>query len=135
MITHLYNNSVSKVPNANLPHKCLPLIRLESITRTGENIYYPNTILEECYYEIKEIKKTRRITKNFEKSAFNESDNEPYTSSDDGSDNDDVYSTKSENNVSNESQKPFKKYKKSIKKSKSSVIYESKNCISIIIKA
>ena len=91
MITNFYNNSVPKVPNANLPYKLLPLIRLESITRTGENLYYSNTILEKCYHEIKKIKKTRRITKKFEKSASDKLDNEPHTSSDDGNYDDDVY--------------------------------------------
>ena len=72
------------------------------------------------------MKKTNSITKYFEKSASDESDNEPYTSSDDGSnDNDEEYfkksknseSNESENNESNESKKPSKKSKKPYKKS------------------
>ena len=57
MITNFHRSKVSKAPNANSPYKCLPFIRLESITITEENLYYPNTTLEECKYDEKIFKK------------------------------------------------------------------------------
>ena len=41
-----------KVPKENVSHKCLSLIRLDSVIRVNKK-YYPETLLEECKYEIK----------------------------------------------------------------------------------
>ena len=80
------------------------MIKLESIIRSEENLSYPQTILEECKYDVKNIRRNRHITDEFETSASDESDNEPDTSSDDGSeddDNDEEILGGSENNESN----------------------------------
>ena len=44
---------------------------------------------KECKYDVKNILKSRPITDKLEKSASDESDNEPDSDSDDGSDDDD----------------------------------------------
>ena len=80
------------------------MIKLESTIRSEETLYYPQTILEECKYDVKNIKRSRRITDEFEKSASDESDNEPDSDSNDGSDNDDddeEFLRKLESNKSN----------------------------------
>ena len=55
---------------------------LESVIRTHKK-YYPQTLLEECKYEIKK-KKIERLINDLNQSLSNESDSE----SDNGSDND-----------------------------------------------
>ena len=67
----------------------MSLIKLESIIRSEENLCYPQKILEECKYDVKNVKRSRSITDEFGKSASNESDNEIENESDDGSDEDD----------------------------------------------
>ena len=44
-----------KIPNENASYKCLPLIMLDSVIRSN-NKYYPQTLLEECKFEIKKNK-------------------------------------------------------------------------------
>ena len=41
-----------KVPKENALYKCLLLIMLDSVIRANKK-YYPQTLLEECKYEIK----------------------------------------------------------------------------------
>ena len=126
--TEFHKNKVSKTPNAKFPYKSLVIIKLESIIRAEENLYYPQTMLEECKYDVNDIKRNRQITKDFERSTSDESDTEPDNELDDGSDDDDdddEYFRKSENNESennehnesennepNKSKKPSKKSKK-----------------------
>ena len=64
----------------------MSLTKLESIIRSEENLCYPQKILE----DVKNNKRSRSITDEFEKSASNESDNETENESDDGSDDDEV---------------------------------------------
>ena len=80
---------MSKAPEEKFRYKCLSLIKSESIIRSGENLCYPQKILEECKYDVKNIKRSRSISDEFEKSASDESGNEPESESDDGSDDDD----------------------------------------------
>ena len=40
-----------KIPKENAPYKCLSLIMLDSVIRANKK-YYPQTLLEECKYEI-----------------------------------------------------------------------------------
>ena len=44
-----------KIPKENASYKCLSLIMLDSVIRANKK-YYPQTLLEECKYEIKRIK-------------------------------------------------------------------------------
>ena len=49
--------------------------------------YYPETLLEECKYEIKKNKMENLINDDLDPSSSDESDNECNNKSDDGSDN------------------------------------------------
>ena len=42
-----------KIPKENASYKCLSLILFDSVIRLNKR-YYPQTLLEECKYEIKE---------------------------------------------------------------------------------
>ena len=77
--TNFSQNKVSKAPEEKFPYKCLSLIKLETIIRSEETLYYPQTILKECKYDLKNIKRSRLITDEFEKNPSDESDNEPET--------------------------------------------------------
>ena len=44
-----------KIPKENASYKCLSLIVLDSVIRANKK-YYPQTLLEECKYEIKKKK-------------------------------------------------------------------------------
>ena len=55
--TNFYKNKVSKAPKEKFLYKCVSLIKLESIIRSEETLHYPQTILEECKYDVKNIKK------------------------------------------------------------------------------
>ena len=56
--TKLYGNKIKtnfqgkKIPKENASYKCLSLIMLDSAIRANKN-YHPETLLEECKYEIK----------------------------------------------------------------------------------
>ena len=67
----------NKVPKVKTPDKCLSLIKLESILRTKGNSYFLQVFLEECNYDVKEIKRNRQIDYDFEKSSSDESHNKP----------------------------------------------------------
>ena len=43
------------IPKENASYKCLSLIMLDSVIRANKK-YYPQTLLEECKYEIKKNK-------------------------------------------------------------------------------
>ena len=50
IITNFYNkNGSKKIPEEKVPHKCLPIIILDSIIYAYEK-YYPQVFLEECKY-------------------------------------------------------------------------------------
>ena len=40
-----------KMLEENVPHKCFSLIMLDPVIRTNKK-YYPQTLLEECKYEL-----------------------------------------------------------------------------------
>ena len=44
-----------KIPKENASYKCLSLVMLDSVIRVSKK-YYPQTLLEECEYQIKRIK-------------------------------------------------------------------------------
>ena len=79
-----------KVPKENASYKCLSLIMLDSVIRVNKK-YYPQTLLEECKYEIKKTKMENLINDDLEKSSSDESD-------DDKSDNDETESDNETNN-------------------------------------
>ena len=49
------NFQSKKIPKENVSYKCLSLLMLDSII-TANKKYYPQTLLEECKYEIKNKK-------------------------------------------------------------------------------
>ena len=49
------NSQGKKIPKENASYKCLSVIMLDSVIRINKK-YYPQTLLEECKYEIKKNK-------------------------------------------------------------------------------
>ena len=49
------NFQSKKIPKENVSYKCLSLLMLDSVI-TANKKYYPQTLLEECKYEIKNKK-------------------------------------------------------------------------------
>ena len=75
-----------KIPKENSSYKCLLLITLDSVIRVNKK-YYPQTLLEECKYEIKETKMENLINYDLDTSSpddeiDSESDNETDIGSD-----------------------------------------------------
>ena len=64
-----------KIPKENVSYKCLSLIMLGSVIRVNKK-YYPQTILEECKYEITKIKMENLINDDLGTSSSDESDDE-----------------------------------------------------------
>ena len=65
-----------KVLRENASYKCFSLIMLDSVIRVSKK-YYPQTLLEECKYEIKKIKMDNMINDDLDlSSSDNETDNE-----------------------------------------------------------
>ena len=76
-----------KTPKENASYKCLSLIMLDSVIGANKK-YYPQTLLEECKYEIKKNKKENLINDDLDLSLSDESDSESGNEYDNGSDND-----------------------------------------------
>ena len=65
-----------KISNENESYnKSLSLIMLESVIKMGKK-HYPQTVLEECKYEIKKRKMENFINDDFDSNSSDESDNE-----------------------------------------------------------
>ena len=65
-----------KIPKENVSQKCLPLIMLDSVIRVSKK-YCPQTLLEECKYEIKNIVMENLINDDLDlRSSDNETDSE-----------------------------------------------------------
>ena len=90
--TSFYGKEMSK---KNTPHKCLSLIMVDSVLRIN-NKYYPQTLLEECKYKIKNCKMKSHIDYGFDSDSSDDSENEP----DSGSDNESEKSSKKPDNES-----------------------------------
>ena len=71
---------------------------LDSVIKVNKK-YYPQTLLEECKYNIKKNKMENRVDDDFESSSSDESDSEPDSESHSDPDND----------SNNEPEKPSKK--------------------------
>ena len=61
---------------------------LESFIKGESKKYYPQTLLEECKYEIKKKKMGNFINDDFDSSSSDESDNEEFNGSDNEESND-----------------------------------------------
>ena len=110
-----------KVPKENSSYICLSLVMLDSVIKVNKK-HYPQTLLEECKYEIKDNKMENNINDDFDSSSSDNSDNKPDGESDSEPDsepdNDESKSpskksgSKSKNpfeKSDNESKSPFKK--------------------------
>ena len=64
-----------KVPKENASYKCISLIMLDSVIRVNKK-YYPQTLVEECKYVLRENKMENLINNDLSLSSFDESDNE-----------------------------------------------------------
>ena len=64
-----------KLPKEDASYKCLSLIILNSVIRVNKK-YYPQTLLEECKYEIKKKKIVNLIDEDLDPSSSDQSDNE-----------------------------------------------------------
>ena len=79
------NFTGKKVPKENASYKCLSLIMLDSLIRANKK-YYPQTLLEECKYEIKKNKMENVVNEDLEFSSSYESDNDSDNETDNESD-------------------------------------------------
>ena len=64
-----------KVPKENASCKCSSLIMLDSVIRAHKK-YHPQTLFEDCKYEIKKNKMENLINDDFDSSSSDESENE-----------------------------------------------------------
>ena len=64
-----------KVPKENTTYKCISLIMLDSVIRVNKK-YYPQTLLEECKYVIKNNKMENLINHDLTLTSSDDSDNE-----------------------------------------------------------
>ena len=69
------NFQSKKAQKENIPCKYLLLIMLDSVIKTSKK-YYPQTLSEECKYEIKKNKIEILINDDLDSSSSDESDNE-----------------------------------------------------------
>ena len=79
-----------KVPKENASYKCLSFIMLGSVTRVNKK-HYPQTLSEECKYEIKRAKMENLINNELDLSSSDnktdsDSDNEANNETDNESD-------------------------------------------------
>ena len=70
-----------KIPKENASYKCLSLVMLDSVIRANKK-NYPQTLLQECKYEIKKNKMENLTTDDLEQSSSDESDNGSHNGSD-----------------------------------------------------
>ena len=84
-----------KVPKENASYKCLSLIMLCSVIRTNKK-YYPQTLLEECKYVIRNNKMENLLNDDLDLSSSDESYNESDNGSDNGTDNESDHESNNE---------------------------------------
>ena len=73
---NFYNKIGSKkIPEANIPHKCLSIIILDSIIYAYEK-YYPKILLEECKYAKEKIKTNNYIDEELKSEFDSDSDSD-----------------------------------------------------------
>ena len=76
-----------RIPKEKTACKCLSLTMLDSVIRVNKK-YYPQTLLEECKYEIRETKMENLINNDLEPSSCdNETDSDSDNDTDNESDN------------------------------------------------
>ena len=76
IITNFYNkNGSKKIPEENVPHKCLSIIILDSVSYACQK-YHPQTFLEECKYAKENIKSDNYIDGKLKPESESESDSD-----------------------------------------------------------
>ena len=70
--TNFYNK---KIPEEKVPHKCLPIIILDSVIYAHEK-YHPQIFLEECKYLKENIKSKNYIDMELESESDSDSDSD-----------------------------------------------------------
>ena len=81
------NTQGNKMPKESASYKCLSLIIWDFVIRAKRR-FYPQTLLEECKYEVTRDKVENLINDDLDLSSSNESDCKFDNVSDNGSDND-----------------------------------------------
>ena len=71
-IINNFNNN--KIPKEGSQFICLSVLLIDSVFRTGKN-YYPQMLIEECKYVVKEKKMPKHITENIEISSDSDREN------------------------------------------------------------
>ena len=74
-----------KIPKETPLYMCLSLLMLDSVIRVNKE-YYPQTLLQECKYEIQKSKMESLINNDLDLSPSDESDHESDNEFDNGSD-------------------------------------------------
>ena len=75
IITNFYNkNGSKKIPEENVPHKCLSIIILDSVLYTYEK-HFPQTFLEEYKYMKENMKSKNYIDTGLESESDSDNDN------------------------------------------------------------
>ena len=76
IITNFYNkNGPKKIPEEQVPHKCLSIMILDSVIYIYEK-YHPQTFLEECKYVKEKIKTNNYIDEELKSESDSDSDND-----------------------------------------------------------
>ena len=94
----IFNDSIianfhnKKVPQEKIPHKCLSIIVLDSVIKTDNNKYYPQTFLEECVYKQQKQQEQKNYITEEELKSDSNSNNESESESDSNSNDDETKS-------------------------------------------
>ena len=87
IITNFHNK---KVPKEKIPHKCLSIIVLDSVIKTDNNKYYPQTFLEEYVYKQQKQQEQKNYITEEELKSDSDSNNESESESDSNSNDDET---------------------------------------------
>ena len=63
------------MPKEKVPSKSLSIITLDPVVKATKKKYYPQTLLQECKYELKKVKMENLIDDELDKSSSDELDN------------------------------------------------------------
>ena len=87
IITNFHNKNV---PKEKIPHKCLSIIVLDSVIKTDNNKYYPQTFLEEYAYKQQKQQEQKNYITEEELKSDSDSNNESESESDSNSNDDET---------------------------------------------
>ena len=87
IITNFHNKNV---PKEKIPPKCLSIIVLDSVIKTDNNKYYPQTFLEEYVYKQQKQQEQKNYITEEELKSDSDSNNESESESDSNSNDDET---------------------------------------------